>query len=53
MIKDGDQPPITSVTPTNDLQNQQIPTEFDEKLEEIKDLVKEKIPKPRGRPKKV
>ena len=51
--KDGDQPPITSVTPTNDLQNQPIPTEFDEKLEEIKGLVKEKIPKPRGRPKKV
>ena len=51
--KDGDQPPITSLTPTNDLQNQPIPTEFDEKLEEIKGLVKEKIPKPRGRPKKV
>ena len=50
--KDGDQPPITSVTPTNDLRNTQYPSEFDEKFEELKDLVKEKIPKPRGRPKK-
>ena len=51
--KDGDEPPITSVTPTNDLRNTQYPPEFDEKLEEIKNLVSEKIPKPRGRPKKV
>ncbi len=50
--KDGDQPPITSVTPTNDMQNQQISQYSDEKLEELLDLVKEKIPKPRGRPKK-
>ena len=50
--KDGDEPPITSVTPTNDLRNTQYPPEFDEKFEELKDLVKEKIPKPRGRPKK-
>ena len=50
--KDGDEPPITSVTPTNDLRNTQYSPEFDEKLEEIKNLVSEKIPKPRGRPKK-
>jgi len=47
---DGDTPPITSVTPTNDLRTNQ--PEFDEKLEELLNLVKEKIPKPRGRPKK-
>ena len=47
---DGDTPPITSVTPTNDLRTNQ--PEFDEKLTELMDLGKEKIPKPRGRPKK-
>lgn len=44
-IKDGDKPPITSVTPTNG-------PDFDEKFEELRKLVEEKIPKPRGRPKK-
>ena len=43
--KDGDKPPITSVTPTD-----QLPR--DEKYEELLKLVREKIPKPRGRPKK-
>ena len=50
--KDGDQPPITSVTPTNDLRTNQNVADFDEKLAAIEKTIKDKIPKPRGRPKK-
>jgi hypothetical protein len=51
-----DTPPITSVTPTNDMNgDEEDPQEELEKmrlsLEELKQQVKEKIPNPRGRPK--
>jgi len=63
----ADTPPITSVTPTNDLrttqpspaaqstdpiQQQSQLAQMQQQMEELKDLVENKVPKPRGRPKK-
>ena len=47
-----DTPPITSVTPTNDM-GETPEEEIIAKIEALREMVQEKVPNPRGRPKRI